>query len=292
MSDERTHYDALGVARDADAAQISRAWRRRTRKAGPGSPEFARINEAADTLLDPTRRAAYDASLPAPEPEQALVPAPASTVPGPASDENDPTGPSTARMTGETAEAQAPAPVAEPGAPTSPWRRVGVLAPLAVLTVLALVSVIMAVTLTHHHHRDQAIASARLEAPTAAQRALAVMLAYDYTSMTADLSRDLPYMTAAYQKRFTKSFRLLTQSKDGVASAVEQTKSVVTVSISGAAVMDAAPTLVHVLVFADQTSVHHAGSNKQECPCVLQDRIEVTMVKQDGKWLVDNLQTG
>ena len=77
---ERDLYEFLGVGRDADAAQISKAWRKRTRRAGPGSPEFARLNEAAETLLNPDRRAEYDATLPAPEP--AAEP----TQPGPAVD--------------------------------------------------------------------------------------------------------------------------------------------------------------------------------------------------------------
>lgn len=62
---EPTHYDALGVAPSAKPEAIRRAWRRRTAKAGPGSPELARLNEAAEVLLDPYQRRQYDATLPA-----------------------------------------------------------------------------------------------------------------------------------------------------------------------------------------------------------------------------------
>ena len=77
MTDETTLYELLGVDRSADAATISKAWRRRTRKAGPGSPEFARLNEAAVTNL--VRQAGLQIveqltlALPAPPP----APAPA-----------------------------------------------------------------------------------------------------------------------------------------------------------------------------------------------------------------------
>jgi curved DNA-binding protein CbpA len=57
-------YMALGVARDADRAEIRRAYRDKARSAHPdvgGSPEeFARIKVAHDTLTDEARRQRYD----------------------------------------------------------------------------------------------------------------------------------------------------------------------------------------------------------------------------------------
>lgn len=70
---EPTYYDLLGVAPTAKPEAIRRAWRRRTAKAGPGSPELARLNEAAEVLLDPYRRRQYDATLP-PETPVAVAP--------------------------------------------------------------------------------------------------------------------------------------------------------------------------------------------------------------------------
>ena len=60
-----TWYDVLGVSRDASPAEIKAAWRNATDKfePGSGSGQFRMFNEAADVLLDPERRAAYDASL-------------------------------------------------------------------------------------------------------------------------------------------------------------------------------------------------------------------------------------
>lgn len=62
-------YLELGVAPDADAAAIERAWRLRVRSAHPdraGSEEraateqTARLNVAREWLIDPVRRAQYD----------------------------------------------------------------------------------------------------------------------------------------------------------------------------------------------------------------------------------------
>lgn len=59
------HYAALGVSKDASAADIIRAYRRAARAAHPdrgGSHErMQEINAAKDVLTDPERRARYDA---------------------------------------------------------------------------------------------------------------------------------------------------------------------------------------------------------------------------------------
>src|SRR5918993_2664212 len=76
-------YDLLGLDRDASEAQVRRAYRRLARRwhpdLNPGNAEAARryaaITEAFETLVDPVRRRAYDASG---------VPAPAAPVPAPA----------------------------------------------------------------------------------------------------------------------------------------------------------------------------------------------------------------
>ncbi len=262
MTDETNLYELLGVERSADAATISKAWRRRTRKAGPGSPEFAKLNDAAETLLNPERRAAYDASLP-------VVTAPA--VPA----------------AGETVTAPSSA-VPAAKAPSSPMRTLVI---AAALLLVVNVGVFVWALVQSHHKDEAAVGSARDEASAAARTAVGVLLGYSWETMDADLKNDLTYLTPAYAKVFTDNFNLLTASKNGAASAVAQTKTIVTAAVNATAVMDASAERVNVLVFADQTVVHKAGPKQQECPCVLKDRVKVSMVKQGGKWLVDNLQT-
>jgi len=74
-----THYDLLGVARDADKKTIKRAYFRLAaivhpdrhfgKKLGSFKAKmetlFARISDAYETLIAPERRAAYDRTLPA-----------------------------------------------------------------------------------------------------------------------------------------------------------------------------------------------------------------------------------
>jgi Mce-associated membrane protein len=240
--DAPTLYDVLGVERSATPAAVRKAWRRRTDKAGPGSPEFARLNEAADTLLDPVRRQHYDTTLP-PEPEPEPVP-----------------------KTGHTR-------------PALPWLvGIGVLA-LVTAGVLAL-----AVVLTvRHHHQDQA-ETARTEAPAAAERALPVVLGYDYRHLDADLRNASAYLTPAYRKQFQRTFALLEDGKDGQPGPAVQTKTVVTASVVGTAVMDADPDRVQVLAYVNQISKHGTQS-----PNLFQNRVRVSMVKSGHSWLIDGL---
>lgn len=68
---QTTHYETLGLANDASAAAIKRAYRALARRhhpdAAPGDAgaetRFKAISEAYAILSDPAKRAAYDASL-------------------------------------------------------------------------------------------------------------------------------------------------------------------------------------------------------------------------------------
>ena len=78
----KDYYAALGLERDATAAQVKSAYRRLARKFHPdvskeaGAEErFKEIAEAYQTLKDPEKRAAYD-ELGRPRPEQEFQPPP------------------------------------------------------------------------------------------------------------------------------------------------------------------------------------------------------------------------
>lgn len=79
-------YEVLGVRPDADAAAIRTAYRTLIRRhhpdanGGEGEARAREINEAYHTLSDPTRRARYDLTLPAP-PRAGFRPAPAGSPP-------------------------------------------------------------------------------------------------------------------------------------------------------------------------------------------------------------------
>ena len=63
LADAPHLYDLLDVAPDADADEIRAAWKGAIADLGPDDRRFRAYNQAAELLLDPERRAAYDAEL-------------------------------------------------------------------------------------------------------------------------------------------------------------------------------------------------------------------------------------
>lgn len=61
-----SHYDSLGVAKDASPSEIKKAYRARARKTHPDkggdAQEFAAVSHAYEVLSDPNRRLLYDAT--------------------------------------------------------------------------------------------------------------------------------------------------------------------------------------------------------------------------------------
>ncbi len=56
-------YDVLGVDPDASTEEVRAAWRAAIADLDPADRRFRSLNQAAEVLLDPERRAAYDATL-------------------------------------------------------------------------------------------------------------------------------------------------------------------------------------------------------------------------------------
>jgi Mce-associated membrane protein len=268
MTADPSWYDILGVSRDATPAEIKAAWREATDKfePGSGSAHFRLFNEAADVLLDPARRTAYDDELAARDGREAITAddaAPDAGGPEPVGD-----------TTGRTVRQEAPR-----------WLRPVV---LVLLPLLTLASLAAAGYYAYHAHRDALIQDARDEAPATAERALESALAYDYRHLGADEKRAARYFTARYkqQNHFAATYRLLAHGSNGHPSPAVSTKTVVTAHSVASSVVDAAPDLARVLVFVNQTS-DKAGKQ----PVIFQNRVVVTLVRSGNGWLIDDLRS-
>ena len=286
-----TWYDVLGVSRDASPDEIKAAWRTATDKFEPGSGagQFRMFNDAADVLLDPARRVAYDASLdapgdaPAPSPQTPPVPvaAPVETEPTPAADDAKAVRRAERDRRREEKRA-AKAAAATPDEPTS--RRSLIVA--GVLAVLVVVALALGVVFGLQTRTDARIDDARQQAPAAAERAAAAIFAYDYRTLPADLKRARQYLTDDFAKDFTKNFELLEKQEDGAPGLAVQTKSVVKSNVAASGVVDAEDGVARVLVYVNLTS-----TRPDQQPQIFQNRVTMKMVKDGDRWLVDKVDT-
>jgi len=288
MSDERatptpTWYDVLGVSRDAGPDEIKAAWRRATDafEPGSGSGQFRMFNDAADVLLDPERRRAYDASLEPESPPDQAEPLPPAPVP------------ERADSAGQSDEQ-----VAATGSGERVARRRGVwgvvlgtlgalsLLTLSVLAVLTIALVAGTTVAGVKVHQEAEVIESRSDAPAAAERAATAILSYDYRDLAADRKRAGSYLTPSYRKKYDETFTLLEKQKDGSPGAAVQTKTVVKADALGSGVVDAEDGKARVLVYVNQVSERPGAE-----PQVFQNRVTMTMERDGDRWLVDDLKS-
>ncbi|MCW2783653.1 MAG: hypothetical protein JWP74_170 [Marmoricola sp.] len=282
-----TWYEILGVEGSATPAEIKAAWRDATDKfePGTGAGQFRLFNEAADVLLDPAKRAVYDAELGGSavvtpdviEPDDELE----AEVVARSEERPDPAEPHT--------ESGAPAydepPPYDPAATVggTPWH---LLLPVALVSVLAVASLVLtAILAVHVHHRVQE-ANGAADASAVAERALTAVLSYDYQHMAADSDRSAKFLTPSYRKEYLKTFALLTVGPNGSPGGAVKTKAVVTADVLSSGIVDEDKNQVRVLVFVNQSSVKGTGQ-----PAIFQNRVVATMVKSGDEWLVNDIQS-
>lgn len=256
-------YDLLGVDPDADAEEVRAAWRAGIADLEPTDRRFTVLNQAAEVLLDPARRAAYDdeVAAQAPEPEPA-VPADAEAVP--AVPEEAVT--SQHRGTGEPAR---------PGRrPVPAWL-------LAGLAVLTLVVAGLATYVATQEPSDASIEEATSAARAAAERAVVPILSYDGKNLQESRSAAESYLTGDYREEYDRLFSGII--KDNAPS----TGTVVTADLLRSGIVRSGEDRVQVFCLVDQQRTNK--KNKQ--PVVFKNWVTVTMENVDGEWLVAGMDT-
>ncbi len=282
-----TWYDILGVDPAAGPDEIKAAWRNATDKfePGTGASQFRLFNEAADVLLDPAKRAEYDAQLSGAEaPEDTTAeadPAPVAEEPAPVVEtpaaETDADESDAAEVEEPTAEVAEPL---EPAAGPSAMLLVSVV----VASVLAIAMVVVTVALGLHLHKRVDDAQAANDASAVAERALTAVLSYNYQHMDADRNRAVQFLTPAYAKQYVKTFSLLTDGPNGTPGGAEKTQAVVTANVLNTGVVDADANTVRVLVFVNQSSVKGSAA-----AAIFQNRVVATMVRSGDSWLISDI---
>jgi Mce-associated membrane protein len=152
--------------------------------------------------------------------------------------------------------------------------------------VLALVLVVVAawLGLVTWDYRDvrraSAVADARTASTATAERAAAVILSYDYKSLDADEKAAKRYMTTGYAKKYAKTFdKLVRPNAARLHAHVEAT-------VRASGVVTADPDRSNVLLFVNQVTVSKANDGQKQSAL---NRVEMKMVQQGGRWLVDGI---
>ena len=275
-----TWYDLLGVEPDASSDEIRAAWKAGIADLDPTDRRFRTLNEAAEVLLDSDRRAAYDASLepddeaePQPQAESPLTRQKLSARAQRATTVSDGSAETEAQLEApdETQPEHQPRTTAQRAIPA--W----LLAALAVLVTLLLATAGYLAT----QPSDAAIADSTSEAQSAAERAVTTILAYDYRHLDEDQKAAGALMTSDYKKQ--KYDPLFTQ----IAANAPDLKASVTVEVVASGIVRSGEDRVDVLVFVNRPTMRKDLTEPQ----VYRDQVVVTMVEQDGDWLVDDLDT-
>jgi Mce-associated membrane protein len=279
-----TWYDLLGVEPTASADEIRAAWKAAIADLEPGDRRFRTLNEAAEVLLDADRRATYDATL---QPDALVAPvAEERGAPAPSLEAPDLTAPHAitdlpsekARARAEAKERRAQAKQERQVSASTPRRTI----PAWLLTLLALLTAlaVAAAGYLYSQPSDDSIASATSQAQGAAERAATTILAYDYRHLDDDKTAAGELMTSSYRKKYDELFAQ-------IAANAPSLKVSVTVQVVASGIVRSGDDRVQVLVFVNRPTTRADTTE----PKIYRDQVVMTMVKQGGDWLVDDMNT-
>ncbi len=162
-------------------------------------------------------------------------------------------------------------------------RRVG---PLQIATAICVILAIAACALlavtAHSNSHRRAVAAARAEVLAAAKREAAPFLTYDYRTFDRDIAR----AEAGLSTRFRANYAHTTATEVRALALKNHSSSHATVVAAG--VVSAGSDRAKVLVFVDQVV---QNSLLQATSRLDQTQIELSMVKQGGRWVIDDVTT-
>jgi Mce-associated membrane protein len=259
-----TWYDVLGLEPTATTDEIRAAWRAAVADLDPTDRRFRVANQAAEVLLDPEHRAAYDAELPVDD-DPAREPEPAVGLEPIAATDVEPDGSVVALADGRG--------LPTPGFLVPGWLLIG----LAVLTATALV--VVGVLLTKPS--DSTVVNDTSAAQAAAERAVVPILSYDAHHLDESQAQATPYLTDAYRAQYDKLFAVIRQN-------APRTGTVVKAKYLASGIVRSGAGRVDVLVFVNQVTYN---LQHPKTPVIYKNQATVTMEKVGNNWLVDNMVT-
>jgi Mce-associated membrane protein len=190
--------------------------------------------------------------------------------------------PSTILADTPTQAAPVEAPVEAPErAPGGTRLRGGAAAVLAVVALAVAVAVVLAVVVTGLSHRtggqgsNASAAAAEKAATTGAQAALS----YDYRHLSTNFAAAEKLMTPSFKANYGH------ETAANVQGPATKYHAVSVATIEGAGVASMTSSRATVLVFVDQT----VRNTQLSAPRLDRSRVQVSLVRSGGKWLINNL---
>ena len=130
----------------------------------------------------------------------------------------------------------------------------------------------------------RAVNSARGDALVAATSAAQKVLSFDYRTMSADVARAKATATGPFLTQYE-------QTSASLMKEVGPAKAIVQASAQSCSVVHTFKGQVTVLCFVDQASVRQNAGQKTPVTRIDQARVQMTMVKEHGRWLVAQLSS-
>ena len=180
----------------------------------------------------------------------------------------------------QAADAGEPTTASTP-APTRPGRSRMTLAAL-VAAALCVPAAAAVVILGLRDRTAEATDDARAAAVTAARSDVEDLLSYDYRSLDEDMARAKTESTGVFAAQYAQTAQRLAQE-------AKATHAIVQATASNPGVVSATEDQVVVLLFVDQASVKLLTGATSPTTRIDQSRVQVTMTKVGGRWLVSQL---
>ncbi|MGH3367885.1 MAG: hypothetical protein ACRDOY_11845 [Nocardioidaceae bacterium] len=125
----------------------------------------------------------------------------------------------------------------------------------------------------------RALHSAVVQAPAVAEKAGVALLSYRYDTIDQDVAEARRYLTEEYRPKYTSSIQQL------VAAPAADIQATVKANVLSSGVVEASGQRSDVLLFVNQTTTSASGEPKTAL-----NRVVVTMVRRDGRWLVHEIR--
>jgi Mce-associated membrane protein len=134
-----------------------------------------------------------------------------------------------------------------------------------------------------HTRSLQAVESSRRGAVAAAATDVPKILGYDYRHLTADIKAAKAISTGQFLTDYSTTAQKVLASAPSI-------KAIVTATVSGQSVVQAQGDRVTLLLYIDQESVKQLKGQKTATTRIDPFRVQITMSKVHGNWMVSNLE--